>query len=81
MLTKETVAFLKKLEKNNNREWFTANKKLFEEANTNIIALTDQLIGRVAKFDADVAGLDPKACVFRIYRDVRFFKGQESVQN
>ncbi|MCC6329373.1 MAG: DUF2461 domain-containing protein [Acidobacteria bacterium] len=74
MLTKETVAFLKKLEKNNNREWFTANKKLFEEANTNIIALTDQLIGRVAKFDADVAGLDPKACVFRIYRDVRFSK-------
>ena len=50
------------------------NKKLFGDANNNIIALTDQLIGRVAKFDAHVAGLDPKACVFRIYRDVRFSK-------
>ena len=74
MLAKETVDFLKKLEKNNNREWFTANKKLFENANNNIIALTDNLIGRIAKFDPDVAGLDPKTCVFRIYRDIRFSK-------
>lgn len=74
MLAKETVDFLKKLEKNNNREWFMANKKLFEDANNNVIALTDHLIGRIAKFDPDVAGLDPKSCVFRIYRDVRFSK-------
>src|SRR5688572_1085333 len=74
MLVKETVDFLKKLEKNNNREWFTANKKLFENANNNVIALTDDLIGRIAKFDPDVAGLDPKTCIFRIYRDVRFSK-------
>ncbi len=74
MLAKETIDFLKKLEKNNNREWFTANKKLFENANNNIIALADDLIGRIAKFDPDVAGLDPKSCVFRIYRDVRFSK-------
>ncbi len=74
MLAKETVDFLKKLEKNNNREWFTANKKLFENANNNVIALTDDLIGRIAKFDPDVAGLDPKTCIFRIYRDVRFSK-------
>lgn len=74
MLAKETLDFLKKLEKNNNREWFTANKKLFENANNNVIALTDLLIGKIAKFDPEVAGLDPKSCVFRIYRDVRFSK-------
>ncbi len=74
MLAKETIDFLKKLEKNNNREWFTANKQLFENANNNIIALADDLIGRIAKFDPEVAGLDPKSCVFRIYRDVRFSK-------
>jgi uncharacterized protein (TIGR02453 family) len=74
MLAKETVEFLKKLEKNNNREWFTANKKLFENANNNIIALTDNLIGRIAKFDPAIAGLDPNPCVFRIYRDIRFSK-------
>lgn len=74
MLAKETVDFLKKLEKNNNREWFMANKKKFDDANDNIIALTDFLIGRIGKFDPEAAGVDPKSCVFRIYRDVRFSK-------
>lgn len=74
MLAKETLDFLRKLEKNNDREWFNANKKLFDQANENVIAVTDDLIGRIAKFDTQVAGLDPKTCVFRIYRDVRFSK-------
>ena len=74
MLAKATIDFLKKLAKNNNREWFTANKGLFDDANNDIIALTDNLIGRIAKFDPAVAGIDPKSCVFRIYRDIRFSK-------
>lgn len=72
MLAKETVDFLTKLEKNNDRDWFNANKDKFVAANDNIIALTGELIGRIAKFDPDVASIDPKTCVFRIYRDVRF---------
>ncbi len=74
MLAKETLDFLKKLEKNNDREWFTANKKLFDDANNNVIAMTDLLIGLISKFDPTVVGLDPKSCTFRIYRDVRFSK-------
>ncbi len=74
MLAKETLDFLKKLEKNNDREWFTANKKFFDDANNNVIAMTDLLIGLISKFDPTVVGLDPKSCTFRIYRDVRFSK-------
>ncbi|HEX6127261.1 MAG TPA: DUF2461 domain-containing protein [Pyrinomonadaceae bacterium] len=74
MLAKETVEFLKKLDKNNNRDWFNVNKSGFIAANDNVIAITGDLINRIAKFDPSVAGLDPKACVFRIYRDVRFSK-------
>lgn len=74
MLAKETVDFLKKLEKNNNRDWFNANKDTFVRANDNVIAVTGDLIGRIAKFDPAVIGIDPKTCVFRIYRDVRFSK-------
>jgi uncharacterized protein (TIGR02453 family) len=74
MLAKETVDFLKKLDKSNNRDWFNANKDAFVSANDNIIAVTGDLIGRIAKFDPTVAGIDPKSCVFRIYRDVRFSK-------
>jgi uncharacterized protein (TIGR02453 family) len=74
MLAKETVDFLKNLEKNNNRDWFNANKAKFLAANDNIIAIAGEMISRVRKFDGEVAGLDPKGCIFRIYRDVRFSK-------
>jgi uncharacterized protein (TIGR02453 family) len=74
MLAKETIDFLKKLEKNNHREWFNANKDAFVRANDNVIAVTGELISRIAKFDPMIVGIDPKSCVFRIYRDVRFSK-------
>jgi len=74
MLAKETVDFLKKLAKNNNRDWFNANKDAFVAANDNVIAMTGELMSRISKFDPEIAGLDSKSCVFRIYRDVRFPK-------
>lgn len=73
-ISKDTLTFLKNLDKNNNREWFQANKNKFDAAQDNLIAFTGQLIGEAGKFDDAVAGLDPKTCVFRIYRDVRFSK-------
>ena len=74
MIRTETIEFLKKLAKNNNREWFQANKKAFEAAQDNMTAFAGYLIGEIGKFDSEVANLDPKSCVFRIYRDVRFSK-------
>lgn len=74
MIQKETIAFLKNLKKNNERDWFQANKKAFDAAQDNMTAFAGYLIGEIGKFDEGVAGLDPKACVFRIYRDTRFSK-------
>lgn len=74
MLSKETIDFLKKLAKNNEREWFQANKKAFDAAQDNMTAFAGYMIGEIGKFDDAVAGLDPKTCVFRIYRDTRFAK-------
>lgn len=74
MLAKETLDFLKKLDKNNNRDWFQANKKAFDAAQDNLTAFTGFLIGEIGKFDDAVGDIDPKSCVFRIYRDVRFSK-------
>ena len=74
MIAKETLDFLKKLKKNNDREWFQSNKKLFQSAQDNMTAFAGYLIGEIGKFDEAVAGLDSKTCVFRIYRDVRFSK-------
>ncbi len=74
MIDRETLKFLTELDANNNRDWFQANKPRFEAAQDNIIAFTGQLIGEIAKFDSAVAMLDPRSCVFRIYRDTRFAK-------
>ena len=81
MLTKETLSFLKNLDKNNNREWFQIHKSEFESAKANLAALTGYLIGKISRFDPDVAGLLPDACVFRIYRDIRFSKNKDPYKN
>jgi uncharacterized protein (TIGR02453 family) len=74
MIEPATLKFLKGLASNNNREWFQSHKEKFDAAQDNLTAFTGELIGRIAKFDGAVASIDPKACVFRIYRDVRFSK-------
>jgi len=74
MLSKETFDFLKKLDKNNNRDWFLANKKDFEKAKADLTDFTAFLIGKVSRFDPQISNVLPQECVFRIYRDVRFSK-------
>ncbi|HEY4194657.1 MAG TPA: DUF2461 domain-containing protein [Mucilaginibacter sp.] len=69
----ETFDFLKKLVANNNREWFQANKAEHDKARENIIEFAGELIKQVHLVDPQVdTGLDPKKCVMRIYRDIRF---------
>lgn len=69
---KKVLQFLTELAANNNREWFHANKKQYEESRDKVYFLTDVLINEIGKFDSEIAGLAPKDCVFRIFRDVRF---------
>jgi len=74
MLHKSTIDFLKKLKRNNNRDWFNANKKLYEDARYDFEVFVFELIQKIAEFDETVSGLEPKDCMFRIYKDVRFSK-------
>ena len=73
-IEKATLKFLADLTANNNRDWFQANKKLFDAAQANLVEFSGFLIGEIGKFDDAVVGIDPLSCVFRIYRDVRFSK-------
>ena len=81
MLQPATLKFLKQLTKNNNREWFHANKPLFETAKSDFEKLVDALIPAIGKFDKSVHGLKAKDCTFRIYRDVRFSKNKDPYKN
>lgn len=76
MLTKSTFEFLELLSKNNNREWFTENKKRFETENNLAKAFFTEVYTDLEKIDS----LE-KMQVFRIYRDVRFSKNKLPYKN
>lgn len=68
----KVLQFLNELAENNNREWFQQNKKWYDESRDKVLFLTDVLINEISRFDSSGAGLQPKDCMFRIFRDVRF---------
>lgn len=73
---KEGIAFLKRLKKNNNREWFAKNKSEYEEfVKLPMQSLVAVLKPLMQKFAADFV-VDPKRSLFRIYRDTRFSKNK-----
>ena len=81
MIQKTTMQFLTDLKKNNTREWFETNRKRYESAKENVLELAIQLIKTIGAFDKDIAELEPKHCVFRINRDVRFSKNKAPYKN
>ncbi|OIQ40620.1 MAG: TIGR02453 family protein [Bacteroidetes bacterium MedPE-SWsnd-G1] len=68
-----TLDFLKKLNKNNNRDWFTDNKTAFQEEQIKFVNFADDLLVEMNKID-NIETVSGKKSVFRIYRDVRFSK-------
>ncbi|EMY77728.1 PF09365 family protein [Leptospira weilii serovar Ranarum str. ICFT] len=77
MLHPSTLDFLKKLAKNNNKPWLEKNKDRFVEAKADFENLIAELVVGLAKINPSLTGVDPKKCIFRIYRDVRFSKNKE----
>ena len=68
-----TLDFLKKLSKNNNREWFNKNKNLYAAAHKNVLAFVDALLSEMRRHD-NIETRTARDSLFRIYRDIRFSK-------
>lgn len=66
------MQFLENLSANNNKDWFHDNRKLYEESRDKILFITEILINEIRKFDPEIPVMNPKDCMFRIFRDVRF---------
>jgi len=77
MIAASSLQFLKALAKNNNREWFLANKNKYDLAKENYLNFVEEVLSGIVKFDNSLAELNPKQCVFRINRDVRFSKNKD----
>ncbi len=80
-MIKDILVFLKELQANNNREWFQANKKRYDALKKEHTEIVQQLINKISLFDPDIAGLEAKDCLFRIYRDIRFSPDKRPYKN
>jgi uncharacterized protein (TIGR02453 family) len=74
MLQVSTIKFLKDLKKNNSKEWFDKNRKLYEYAKEDFASIVTNVIEQFGKKEEAISLLTAKDCMFRINRDVRFSK-------
>lgn len=74
IFTPDFIAFFTELEANNQKEWFDANKKRFENSAKKPFAkLVQEIIEELRKDEPEFT-IEAKDCIFRINRDVRFSK-------
>jgi uncharacterized protein (TIGR02453 family) len=70
--TRKTIAFLRSLKRNNDREWFKARKDDYEShVRTPMVTLLARLADDLRSFAPELLS-DPKVSLYRIYRDTRF---------
>ena len=74
MISQNIIQFLELLKINNNREWFHSNKILYDNAKWDFEFYTNFLINEIKNFDKSISYLEPKDCIYRIFRDIRFSK-------
>lgn len=82
MIKKSSLTFLSDLQKNNNREWFAEQKHRYDEAREDVLNFISELIPHLSYADPQFpADTQPKKCLLRIYRDVRFSKNKDPYKN
>jgi len=69
---KQILDFLTALSANNNHEWFAENKQWYQECHARFVEFSTEYLRRLSEIDPSLAVLQPKDCIWRIYRDVRF---------
>jgi uncharacterized protein (TIGR02453 family) len=78
---KSTLGFLKDLSANNQRDWFQANKKSYDQSRAEMIQLCSDVIQQLSSHDPDIAEINPAKAIYRIYRDTRFSANKTPYKN
>lgn len=79
-ITKKTFDFLKKVAQNNDREWFKANRHLYEASHEEMLKFVEEVNSLMREHDL-IVERSTKKSLFRIYRDVRFSKDKSPYKN
>lgn len=72
MLPKDLLVFLEELKQNNHKPWFDENRDRYQKLRKELVSFIQKLIPAIAAFDPSIMPLEPKDCIFRINRDIRF---------
>ena len=81
MNSKAILKFLKQLDQNNNKVWFDAHREDYQALRLNWISFAEQCLGYLGEKDKDFWQQDPRKCIFRINRDVRFSHNKKPYKN
>lgn len=74
MLQAATIKFLEGIAKNNNKAWFDANRDAYLAVKEDFEGLVTEVLSALAEVDPMYKEQQPKDCIMRIFRDVRFSK-------
>lgn len=80
-MVEKSFAFLTLLKENNYKEWFHENKRLYDEAKHEFELFTGTMISEVLRIDKLVTPVEPKNCIFRVFRDIRFSNDKTPYKN
>ncbi len=74
MDTRQILTFLQQLQTSNDKAWMDAHRDDYQAARASFVELITHLLRGLETEDEGMRGLDPKKCIFRINRDIRFSK-------
>lgn len=68
----ELYRFLEEISVNNNRDWFAANRKRYDDIRQAWLADIDKMIGYMSSWEPQLSGQTAKEAAYRFHRDTRF---------
>lgn len=74
IMLQKSLSFLTLLKDHNDKDWFHANKVLYDEARMEFEQFVSLLMREINLLDDEIGYTEPKDCIFRIFRDIRFSK-------
>ena len=77
----KSLSFINDLQRNNNKEWFHANRNRYDEARQEFYAFVEDIVNELGIIDPDLGPVDVRKSVFRINRDIRFTKDKSPYKN
>jgi uncharacterized protein (TIGR02453 family) len=74
MISPNTIKFIQKLSKNNNKPWFDVHKAEYLAAKEDFEAVVAPIMDKLCELEPAIRDHKAKDCIYRIFRDVRFSK-------